>query len=326
MNFRAFEVETTPSAEQTADSYYAEAIAMLQAAELEAYQEPEQLKAVYQKLRAALKIEPQNKQFLNTLGYYLLLIGNQQQALKTVHKVLALDPAEETALNLLKTLKEVADPSPEALQQSQLESLASTPWPQSEQDYDALYDDLEEFIAEQSRYFMQLLTSPEITLDPDQVEAQEQAFQLLDDVKEVIVEKMEILEQDLDIEGLWQQLKPLEQLHVRYFQSLRLNGFFQILLDGINGTCQEVQNLFQESRNQTETETNLAIERLYDSCDLLADELDQLSQQTSIALLEPHYESLLQMVQELQETLDERQNSQPNSLHKGPWFPLNHAA
>lgn len=295
---------------KSAEDHYIEGVKKLEAAEDGGFQDKNALMQIYQHFNAAVKLQKQEIKYLNTMAYFLILVGNHKNALTYLATSLKIDPKNDSALKLQQSVQDIMHMTPLQKQKYAVEAFSNRPYPKSDDDFDALYEALEDFIEEQTRYFMQSTVSPEVTLDAAKVDEQQKMFAQLEEIQETVVEKLKILEQDQDVSALWDKTRNLEALNTRYYNSLRLNSIFMMVLDGINEARTMTMEIFQEIKQKSDDEVQALdldpqINQIYDYCDELADQLDRLSQETNIYLLEREYESLIQFVQHLQDTLDD---------------------
>lgn len=246
-----FPNQTSAAITMSPENHYAEAMFQLEQAEQAGILSPQRVQAVYQHLLAAHRLAPQHKLYLNSMAYLMLLIGKEQMALSYVRVVLELDPSDEHAQLLMETLRETEGALhlyPELVQLEQLELLDLLAPPQSDAEGEMLFTALEKVIAQQNNYLRQLQTGLDPSLSHIQLEAEAETFQILELTKRDLHAKLQFLENNLPIDTFSPQ--PLEQLHERYYQSLRLNAFFQVLREGLKGTRQDILALLRQNLTQ----------------------------------------------------------------------------
>lgn len=298
--------ETHQIAER-AEQHYLEACQKIHDAEAGGYQDKQALIGAHKLLQSAQRKVPQETRYLIELARLMFLIGDDLQCQRYLIQVLELEPEHKQALELQQTLKDKENLSPMDIWAEKLQDFESLRFPKTPEEFDAFYEEVETFIQEQVRYLLQQEIASDLTLNEETAELQSMLFQQIVDTQKPIEESLEVLYQEFEINELQQMLHPLRQLESRLLKSLYHNGVLQILEDGCSDIRQKALNLLKALKEQPEelTDTDQRLNQLLDDCDSLADDLDDLSANAPLTLIEQEYEELIKLVQLVQVTLDE---------------------
>lgn len=289
-----------------AEQDYLTGLGKLKEAELRAYRDKKALLAAYRHFATAVQKNRNEPRYHTALAYLLILIENPTRALQHISEALRLDPENERAHLLQQNLREWQVASPDRKRLASWKSFQALPQPVDSQDFDDLYDDVEYFLSQEIKIMMQTMVSPQPSLDYTQMLEQERVYEQLLSLEEMVNQKLQILDQEMDIQTFETLLAPLHQMQARF--ALALEGFamYQILLSGLHQAQAEVNSLnaaLADAVPPAALQTSL--EALLDLCDELADQIDFLAESVSIQPLEGPYETLLVQVERLQDRMDE---------------------
>lgn len=174
--------------------------------------------------------------------------------------------------------------------------------------YDKLYDDIEQYIVQK----IKAIYSPEgqaikATIDRQQFEQFQENFEELKENFTHIEMQLEVLEQEMSTTELRAKLKPFTALKKRYVHILYASELLMEINDTIElwsfKTNKQVQVVNQELTMSALTYGKIDVERMKDGCDLIADQLDDLSEdkKVDISSVEPPYVRLLKLVDNLED-------------------------
>jgi hypothetical protein len=291
---------------QQAEQDYLTGLGKLKEAELQAYRDKKALLAAYRHLATAVQKNRNEPRYHTALAYLLILIENPSRALQHIAEALRLDPTNERALLLQANLKELQQASPERKRLASWHTFQGLPQPTASEDFDDLYDAVEFFLNQEVKLMMQTMVSPLPSLDFEQMLEQEQVYEQLIALEEMVNQKLQMLDHEMDIQTFESLLKPLHQMQARFAQALEGYALYQMLLSGIEEAQEQVERLkeaLEQGAHPQEWQTQL--DSLLDLCDELADQMDQLSETLSIQPIESHYEALVAQVERLQDRMDE---------------------
>ena len=114
------------------------------------------------------------------------------------------------------------------------------------------------------------------------------------------------LEDDMDLTPLQQKRHLLEREFQRFEAVAHLSSRYLSLLERIQNSLQVTESQLERLQQGHSTEPAQMIESLLDTCDQLADELDDLHNHGhAVTRLEKAYEQLAQRLSSLQDKLDE---------------------
>ncbi len=291
---------------QQAEQDYLTGLGKLKEAELQAYRDKKALLAAYRHLATAVQKNRNEPRYHTALAYLLILIENPSRALQHIGEALRLDPSNERALLLQANLKELQQASPERKRLANWQTFQGLPQPVASEDFDDLYDEVAFFLNQEVKVMMQTMVSPQPSLDFEQMLEQEQVYEQLTALEEMVNQKLQILDQEVDIQTFTTLLKPLHQMQARFAQALEGFALYQVLLAGIEEAQEQVETLtLALGQGAQPQELQVQLDSLLDFCDELADQMDQLSDTLSIQPIESHYEQLVGQVERLQDRMDE---------------------
>lgn len=297
--------------ERAPHKFYEDAAAAIQVAEDSGFQNLAALKRAHQSLEKAVALDPQDTRYLFLMAYLWFLMGSAEVSQAYLKAVLTLEPEHAQALELRRTWAQQQNLPPLAAWQQQVQAFEALPVPRNEAEYDFLYAEIEQFLQSMTRYFMQLELSPQSTMDSQTVAAQEQVLQQLNHVQQLVDQKLQLLAQKLEIQPLTQLNHPLRQIHARFEEALWATQVFNILQTACDAVQADAVNLLKEVKAAGENgrrpgdHFQSALNDLLDACDALADDLDAISERSSIDAIVPHYEETLRYVQHVQDVLDQ---------------------
>lgn len=269
------------------------------------------LNQAHQYLEQAINKEPFNADYKAGMAQIYLQLGNKSLTNKYLKEALKLHSKNPLALEVKQELKRLISTVPSNELLNQLRVLDAIGQPESEAEYDRLYDAVETLLLKQV-YSVMSLNFPEPTYDKVLIKNHKQFHADLVFLCQVTEKKLGVLEEDMDIEDLKGRLKPLLTLKDRAAKVLELSYQFQLIYEEIEESMEGARTIFKfinrikRSEDPLPADFDEALEPLYDFCDRIADQLDHLfERQIDTSSLEPLYERMFDYVQLLQERLDE---------------------
>lgn len=223
------------------------------------------------------------------LVYLQLLVGDKPMALRYLQEGMRVAP-------------EHADL--QALFQDLTSPLATSP---SAQDHEnALYDTVCQSLKTQQQCLLVLQSMPVPCLDFAELSTYQKLYQERLAFQTPLVGQMDDLEQELDISSLRRQFQGLDGLLRLVRTHLDISLRFQVLAREINTLSQDVSRSFGELGMMVPQGREQQIERFYDHCDRIADQLDTFDHQGyAIGGLTPDYEFVVQQLETYAERIDE---------------------
>ena len=111
--------------------------------------------------------------------------------------------------------------------------------------------------------------------------------------------------------ALHQHIIPLETTLANTLASIKQSHQLRKLYQKIRGCFSQTKDFYIQARNNELKNKEDSLELIFDQCDIIADELDNLDGLgISINLLEPHYEKLVNYISEIQEQVDSFQQEE----------------
>lgn len=313
-------------------------IRYLLAAHVDKFTDTSQLQKAYEALTKALQRDRQNAQYYVALGYLCILVGDYQTAHRFYDTLLKLKPGHPDGLifmdylrfrapELFPALGQKKEEASFILPPKKLSSTAKTAPPDestahknrarlaqdpeqrkegAENEFDALYDKVEKRILQRLQTHMRLQL-PELTLESNEIKILETHEERLALTILELNQELDTLEKDMDVSGLRQRMRPLEQHLERLRDTLERSRHFRKVRSQISKLTRETV----ESHAQVDKKAlalaaaEMLLESLLDRCDALADQLEELEMQGfSIKVLEKPYHRLVTLLEGLQEKLD----------------------
>lgn len=244
------------------------------------------------------------------ISYILLLLGQAGEARHYLRQALIYNPDHQDAQRLYSFVQEQAS----TLQDSQAHELPTLGSLNSSHlnadDYDQLYDQVESEIQQKVHQLLSQTEPAQPTLKPALLERYRQTLTTLSEFYAQVQTQISIIDQEIETADLRAGLRPLEQMLKRYQVLCQLSEHFMHIYQHINSQLQQIESLQQQL--QTTPEHSLALhesslENFFDSCDKIADQLDNLDAEGhSIQVLEGPYAELLNKLETLRDALDDQ--------------------
>lgn len=237
---------------------------------------------------AAMKLEPNNTEIATFVEEVMAFKKEVKQQIQTA-------PNQNQPLDLELPTSQVTQ-----------QSMPATP------NYRALYQEIENFILEKVKnLFASKQHKIEPTFDQNKFKIFQQSVQNLDKVIKYIEQQLSMIEQGMNVAQLRQKITPFKVLKGRYAQALNTSKMLMEINDTIElwsfKTDKQVQVVNQKLTMSALTYGRVDVNRMMDGCDLIADQLDQLSEDENIdiSLVESSYEKLLELVESLNGMVDD---------------------
>lgn len=292
-------------------------LALLQQAHREAFSRLELLSQAAEALIKAIQSNRSLPEPYLAMAYLFVLLENHEAARSYLKELLRLDPEHAEANSLLKemTTLATAKPATGAVIMNQppvLKTSAGRLVPQrpADIDYDGLYDQLEVLIIQEVK---KVSSIPPIQPHPSKAVLNDltRYYEEIAGTLATIMAQLKIVEQEIETQELKSHLRPIEIVHNRFAVSIAISKQLQALLERLGGERQLVQEQLQsipdiESREDYAImEENL--EMLLDDADQIANEINGLEKKGyPCKEAEQIYASLIQDIERLQESLDEK--------------------
>jgi hypothetical protein len=291
-----------------AETSYIQGLELIKAAEAKAYSDKSKLLGAYRHLATAQRKNGKEPRYACGMAYLMLLIGNHGRAQRYVAQALVLAPQNEQALTLQASLRQLLKLSPEEERQARWNAFEQLPLPSCNNDYDWYYEHVEQFLKKEVQILMQLVVSPQVTLNTVQMEHQAELYTQLTALEASVGAKFRIIERSFDTLTLNNMMLPLKQMQERYRLALEQHAHFQILIDGLNGGMELALELLEHLGTAGEKEIQDRLNQLYDLCDEIADDLDDLSDRQGLDIkpVKQIYSALIRLIESIQEKVDEQ--------------------
>lgn len=300
------QVQAQPVGRQKeAEEAYARGMQMVQEAEQNHFENKALVLSAYRHVSVALRKNKAEPLYYTGMAYILVLSGNIHRAQVYLYQALELDPEHTVALDLQAKLEQMRNPSTaEDDPKQRWLAFEQFPQPQTEAEYDVLYDKVCDFIQNELRHFLQQPVIRELSLNKAVVQSQQDFLLKLKSFDEWVMKKIRVLEEDLETQELESLLEPARQLQRQLKQILNLHKGFSEVHDHIEYCQWQCQKLTQELTDLSQAECIAQLEELYDDCDAIADQLDLLVEKADITCLEEPYTALISQIEALQERVD----------------------
>jgi len=304
----ASDAAASQTSEAQAEHNYLKGLEILKKAEQAGFHDTRVLYQAYRHLLVALRKNASDPRYPCGVAYVLILIDQNERAKGYLDLALSLVPDYARALQLKEVLNKLkANPDGE-IKKYRWKIFAELPTPRSDDDFDDLYEAVEDFIEQETHAFMQSQFSLALSLDAGQMQKQQLLLGELRQFLYLVHQKLSVLDQEIEIQDLERSLEPVQKILKRLQNTLSQASEMRFLQQDIQLAYADVAECAHKMKQDPEANANalnLRLERFYDICDVLADELDDLSKQGPITLLEADYNRLIQEVQVLQELIDD---------------------
>lgn len=297
-------VLTAEERQSKAHEHYLQAVDIMQRAEAEAFAHKESLMQAYRHLAVACNRNPQEARYPTTMAYLLLLINCEQRANNYLGKALQIDPQFQAALDLQQAFQRLIKADPVQDFKAHCEALKNWPRPESEADFDRLYDQTELTLHRGLQFLMHRQVVAQLSMDKATIASQKKLYAQICRFEALIQGKLKLLAEDLDVLELERTLKPVLQLKNRYQNILMALTQIQELESEMQEASQICERLRAQISEQAPEFVQRQLEIVYDFCDLYADRLDALAEQHEIMALITRYEALVSQIEKLQDDLD----------------------
>lgn len=293
-----------PPPSQLSAQAYQQGLVYLAKARAAHFQDKGLIEQAIDSFYSAIRHDRQNTDPYIAMAYLFVLLGDRSQALSFTQRALQLDPNLEAAQDLLQGFQEIDDlkeQEPDYL----LKALQRSGTPVSDDDYDQRYEEVEQVLQAQLRFQLSKGPPPAIVMEAEVLQQLRQRQADLKAVSELLTQQIILLSAEFEIAELKQKQQPLLQLEQNYARAISAIESVQAIRQQIvsaHAFGKHCLQAFKENR----VVANHSLESLYDQCDLIADQLEQLEQaHLPLSLAMQEYEQLIKTVQSLQNELDE---------------------
>ncbi|MGE3726445.1 MAG: hypothetical protein AB7I41_12885 [Candidatus Sericytochromatia bacterium] len=242
------------------------------------------------------------------LGYVFILVDDAQTATRLLTDALRKDPQNGDAkmfLEYLQVKHQIKAKKAAAAAPLQPKPSGIKPLPEEEVDLDLLYDRTEALLVTQLQLISQS-PQPQVSVDKETGLAFKKRLREFQSFILDIRADIDLIDTEIQTDELQQQLKPLEKLLVRYQQIDEFSQLLRDLRQRIRSEAAEVADLIKQVSKHSPAELDRLTEKYLDSCDAVADQMDDLETRgCPIDLLNSDYQNWVSLLENLQDTVDE---------------------
>jgi len=250
-----------------------------------------------------LRLKSTQPRPLIMIAYLLLLAGNLRQSIRFQQLAESLAPDSDEVRRMRELIQDAVSSTPMNIPQSEVQQTNTV---NTLEDSHYLYDQTEDRIRACIKGIMLRPPLPGPNLDPADCQMVQSLLTEFEEDHAEFVSNLESLEAEWDISELKRLLLPMEKFLTRLKKQRNLFRLFLELDQAMHRQIQNVTVLRLELTNNKKSPESQAMEQLYDACDALADQLDQLEEQgLLISPFMENYNLLKTGIEALQETLDE---------------------
>lgn len=278
------------------------ALQALEKFEHSGFQNAQLAKKASQSLILALRANPQDMRPLLALIYLFALVGDYDTAQLYVALAQGINP-DDAYLALLQDFCRTIKPGRQA--------------PTQNVDFHSLFSQTDQAIQDLLSQLHQT-PIPKPTLDDKAFAALESSWKQLQHSIQTLAARLEILEQKENTSEMQRSMHVLNQLASRQEKCLKTSQIMRAVYQKMAEQISQANQSYIQVKNSPSLhnlqhwETHL--EHQFDSCDQIADQMDDLeSQQVKIDGLLPTYHRLLGIIESFGELLDERKDCLPVS-------------
>lgn len=172
---------------------------------------PAELKKAFRDLVKAIQYNRRNGAAYMGCAYLQVMAKNEAMARKYLQEPLKIEPEHAAAQDLLQFITRQVK-APPKLPSLAAQPLQLMPEPQTEQDLDALYDQVEERLLGLQRQLLGLSALLKPSIKPKATEALRQEHQHLKTLLQRLNQQIEKIDQEIETTELRQQIRPFETL------------------------------------------------------------------------------------------------------------------
>ena len=291
---------------------------LLSHANSEGFQNTDTLMKACDTLIEAIAIARNDVRPYLALAYLFSIIEDFKTAEEYLYAAIKIEPQNPDLTSFLENIqvfqKEVTPQGVSANQAIEIK-VPDSPPPYREAavapNYQALYSELERFILEKLKDLFSRPVQIESTVNPAKYKILMKSYQNLNQVIQYMEQQAQIIEQKLNVASLQEKMMPFKVLKGRYVKAIKTSKQLMEIQDTIElwsfKTDKQVQVVNQKLTMSALTYGRVDVYRMMDGCDLIADQLDQLSEDEhiEISLVESAYEKLLGLVESLNNRVED---------------------
>jgi tetratricopeptide (TPR) repeat protein len=289
---------------QKSEGFYQKGLEYLKNAAQSDFTDKEELKKATRAFLKALQFNPSHTDSLTKLSYIYNAYGQKKAALYCLNQIKSADPNHAEISSLITHIMQDSAQPESSQQQTQTKPSDSL------ENADVLYAEIEKMLIEDS----QILANDKFILDlpsadNHQYNLQKIHFSSLQNKYKLIQTQIDILAQDFDVLNLNKYLHiyemALQRLKIRMVLSQKLIALSEYIDELIYLIQEDLSNTQDLLANEKLSEFEAKLEDLLNQGDFIADRLDELdSEGTSISQVEPKYNQLVGLLEELSEKPD----------------------
>lgn len=241
------------------------------------------------------------------LGYVFILLDDSQTAARLLTDALRKDPENADAKMFLEYLQVKNQRKAKKVAAAPLTPKPSAKMPveDEEVDLDLLYDRTEARLITQLQLISQA-AQPQVSVDKETGLAFRKRLRDFQAFLSEIREDIALIDTEIQTDELLQQLKPLDTMLKRYIQVDEFSQQLRVLRQRIRTESADVAAVIKQLNQYSPTEVEQLTEKYLDSCDAVADQMDDLeSRGCPIELLDSDYKSWVAILENLQDNVEE---------------------
>lgn len=270
---------------------------------------PLEFKKAFRDLVKAIQYNRRNSSAYMGCAYLQVMAKNEAMARKYLQELLKIEPEHAAALDLLQfiTKQSKAPPKiPTLAQPAPLQSrLAQAP---PAQDLDALYDQVQDQLADLQQQLIGLSSLLKPTLKKAALAALSQEYRHLQTHLNHLNQQIELIDQEIETTELRQAIRPFESLLKRAESVLNVSaqmGELQTRMAAGEAQLFELEQRLKK-KGLGLTQAEIELEGLMDLCDGCADQIDSLENaKQDVSELLPLYERLIQQLENCRDLSEE---------------------
>ncbi len=289
---------------QKSDGFYQSGLEHLDKAAQSGFTDKEELKKATRAFLKALQFNPSHTDSLTKLSYIYNAYGQKKAAIYCLNQIKLADP-NHTQIDPLIAQIMLASDQPKAMPQTakaqETDTLA---------DADQLYTEIEKMLFEDADTFAKDKIVQDLpSADNHQYNLQKIHYASIQRKYQLLQTQIDILAQDYDVLSLNKYLciyeVALQRLKIRMVLSQKLIALSEYIDELIYLIQEELANAQGLLENDRLSAFEEKLEDLLNQGDFIADRLDELdSEGTSISQVEPNYNQLVGLLEELSEKPD----------------------
>ncbi len=269
---------------------------------------PAELKKAFRALVKAIQYNRRNSAAYMGCAYLQVMAKNEAMARKYLQELLKIEPEHAAALDLLQFISQQSKAPPKRPSLAAQSPLQLMPEPQTEQDLDALYDQVEERLLGLQKQLLGLSALLKPSLKPEATQALRQEHQHLQVLLKGLNRQIEKIDQEIETTELRQQIRPFETLLKRAESVLAIAQEMAELQARMDAAAERLKRLSDrlKGKEMALSSAEAELESIMDLCDACADEIDSLENaKHDVSELVPLYENLINQLENSRDLIED---------------------